>query len=62
MKSPSKAFLLAEQAFPDAKKILFIDGLSVYYDNYWFNVRKSNTENIIRINAEATNKKELDIF
>ncbi|MFA6072757.1 MAG: phosphomannomutase/phosphoglucomutase [Candidatus Woesearchaeota archaeon] len=62
VKNQSKAFLLAEQAFTDAKKILFIDGLSVYYDNYWFNVRKSNTENIIRINAEATNKKDLDIL
>jgi len=62
VKSPSKAFLLAEQAFPDAKKILFIDGLSVYYDSYWFNVRKSNTENVIRINAEASSKKELDIL
>ncbi|MGV8162662.1 MAG: phosphomannomutase/phosphoglucomutase [Candidatus Nanoarchaeia archaeon] len=62
VKNPSKAFLLAEQAFTDAKKVLFIDGLSVYYDNYWFNVRKSNTENIIRINAEASNKKELDLL
>ncbi|MGV8168594.1 MAG: phosphomannomutase/phosphoglucomutase [Candidatus Nanoarchaeia archaeon] len=62
VKNPSKAFLLVEQAFSDAKKVLFIDGLSVYYEVYWFNVRKSNTENIIRINAEANNKKDLDIL
>jgi phosphomannomutase len=62
VKNPSKVFLLIEQAFTDSKKVLFIDGLSIYYDNFWFNVRKSNTENIIRINAEASNKKELDIL
>jgi phosphomannomutase len=62
VKNPSKVFLLIEQAFTDSKKVLFIDGLSVYYENFWFNVRKSNTENIIRINAEASNKKELDIL
>jgi phosphomannomutase len=62
VKNPSKVFLLIEQAFTDSKKVLFIDGLSVYYDTYWFNVRKSNTENIIRINAEASTKKELEIL
>lgn len=62
VKNPSKVFLLIEQAFTDSKKVLFIDGLSIYYENFWFNVRKSNTENIIRINAEASNKKELDIL
>jgi phosphomannomutase len=62
VKNPSKVFLLIEQAFTDSKKVLFIDGLSVYYENFWFNVRKSNTENIIRINAEASNRKELEIL
>ncbi len=62
VKNQSKAFLLTEQAFTDAKKILFIDGISIYYDGYWFNVRKSNTENTIRINAEAGTRKELDVL
>lgn len=60
VKNQSKAFLLVEQAFYDAKKSLFIDGISVYYDNFWFNVRKSNTEDrIIRINAEANEDETL---
>lgn len=62
VKNPSKAFLLVEQAFTDAKRILFLDGISIYYDEFWFNIRKSNTENIIRINAEGTTRKELDIL
>mgnify|MGYP005840539209 CR=1 FL=1 len=60
VKNPSKAFLIVEQGFTDARKTLFIDGLSVYYDNYWFNVRKSNTEALVRVNAEANTKEELD--
>ncbi|MCX6798041.1 MAG: phosphomannomutase/phosphoglucomutase [Candidatus Falkowbacteria bacterium] len=32
-----------------------LDGLSVTYPDFWFNVRGSNTENKIRLNLEATN-------
>ena len=60
VKNSSKAFLLIEQGFRDAKKTLFLDGISIYYDDYWFNVRKSNTEPLLRINAEANSKKKLD--
>lgn len=35
-----------------------IDGYSFDLGNYWFNVRKSNTEPIIRINFEGKDKKE----
>jgi phosphomannomutase len=34
-------------------KIEYIDGLSVAYDNYRFNVRKSNTEPLLRLNVET---------
>lgn len=37
-----------------------LDGLTVNYDNAWFNVRGSNTEPLLRLNAEATNQAELD--
>lgn len=60
VKNPSKAFLIVEQGFPDAQKTLFIDGLSVYYEDFWFNVRKSNTEAVVRVNAEANTKEGLD--
>ena len=45
-----------EQEFKDAPKIRKLDGLSVYYDDWWFNVRPSNTEDKIRLNLEATTK------
>ncbi len=60
VKNQGKAFLLIEQAFAEPIKTLFIDGLSVYYEDFWFNLRKSNTENIIRLNAEAKSKEELE--
>jgi len=30
-----------------------LDGLSVFYDDWWFNVRPSNTEPLLRLNVEA---------
>lgn len=40
----------------------WLDGLSVRLDNAWFNIRPSNTEPLLRLNAEARNKKDLDIL
>lgn len=34
-------------------KINFLDGVTVEYPDYWFNVRTSNTENKVRLNLEA---------
>ncbi len=36
-----------------------LDGLTVNYPDYWFNVRASNTEPVIRLNAEAKTEKQL---
>lgn len=37
-----------------------LDGISVTYDNFWFNVRGSNTENKIRLNLEADSKETME--
>ena len=37
-----------------------LDGLTVRYETCWFNVRGSNTEPLLRLNAEASTKEELD--
>ncbi len=47
---------LGEQ-FSDAK-VDFLDGVTVEYPHWWFNVRKSNTEPLLRLNME-TDSKEL---
>jgi phosphomannomutase len=37
-----------------------LDGLTVELEKGWFNVRPSNTEPLLRLNAEAENKQELE--
>lgn len=46
-----------KQKYSDAK-IEEIDGITFEYDDYWFNVRASNTEPVLRLNLEA-NTEEL---
>lgn len=41
-----------KDVFSDGK-ISDLDGVTVEYDNWWFNVRKSNTEPLLRLNLEA---------
>ncbi|MCA9787370.1 MAG: phosphomannomutase/phosphoglucomutase, partial [Candidatus Cloacimonetes bacterium] len=38
-----------------------IDGLTVEYDSWWFNVRPSNTEPLLRLNLEAANTAEMEL-
>jgi phosphomannomutase len=40
---------------PKAKEVFHLDGLSMYFDGYWFNIRASNTEPVLRLNLEADN-------
>jgi len=44
-----------EQRYQDGK-VSNVDGLSVEFDNWHFNVRKSNTEPLLRLNLEAISK------
>ncbi len=37
-----------------------LDGLSVDYDSWWFNLRASNTEPLIRLNLEAASPDEME--
>ncbi len=46
--------------FSDAKKIYWLDGLSVIYDDWWFNLRLANTEPLVRLNIEAKNQELVD--
>jgi len=41
-------------------QINFIDGLSVDFPNWRFNIRPSNTEPVVRLNVEALNKKLME--
>ena len=50
---------LAEK-YSDAKDISWLDGVTVEYDNFWFNVRPSNTESLLRLNLEAVSREVME--
>ncbi len=54
--SKEAVFAAIEEKYADAK-INKLDGVSVEYPDFWFNVRGSNTEPKIRLNLEATSQK-----
>lgn len=37
-----------------------LDGISVEYSNWWFNVRSSNTEPLLRLIVEAKDKETME--
>ncbi len=43
-----------------AVKISSLDGLTMEFKDWWFNIRPSNTEPLIRLNIETTSKKLLN--
>jgi len=47
---------LEDKYGPVGKDASHLDGYSVEFDEWWFNVRPSNTEPLIRLNLEAKNK------
>jgi phosphomannomutase len=42
-----------EYATRDGVTVDHLDGLTVTHEDWWFNVRPSNTEPLLRLNAEA---------
>jgi len=58
----------AAEKYSDGR-VSWVDGVTVEYDDWWFNLRKSNTEPLVRLNLEAhtpelmeTKKSELQEF
>jgi len=47
-----RIFSALENHFKDGRKD-YLDGLTIEYDNWWFNLRPSNTEPVVRLNLEA---------
>ena len=47
---------IEEKYSPSAQEVLKVDGVSIIYPEWNFNVRTSNTEPLVRLNLEATSK------
>ena len=54
-----KVLAEAEKKFADGE-IKKIDGVTIIYPDWWFNLRRSNTEPLVRLNLEADTRELLD--
>jgi phosphomannomutase len=43
----------------DDPKVDHLDGLTVDYESWWFNLRPSNTEPLLRLNVEASDRETM---
>ena len=50
-----KIFAAIERKYHDAR-LDYLDGITVEYHDWWFNLRASNTEPLLRLNLEATDE------
>jgi len=53
--NPDEKMKELEKKYSDGK-ISHLDGITITYKDFWFNVRESNTEPKLRLNLEAVNK------
>ncbi len=58
VKDKEVVFKKIEEAFSDGQ-ITKLDGISVTYPDFWFNVRGSNTEEKVRLNLEAVTTEKM---
>ena len=52
---------IKETAIKQGSEVDDLDGLTVSGDNWWFNVRPSNTEPLLRLNVEANDIQNMEI-
>ncbi|MGA0332507.1 MAG: phosphomannomutase/phosphoglucomutase [Kiritimatiellia bacterium] len=58
VQDPQAVFAKVRETFPEAHTFE-LDGLSVELDDWWFNVRMSNTEPLCRLNLEAPSPEKM---
>jgi phosphomannomutase len=56
---PKKVLRRIKAAYKDGR-VLELDGVSVEYRDWWFNVRLSNTEPLVRLNVEAKTRRRME--
>ena len=49
-----------DDAPADVRLVTRLDGLLVRYPTWWFNIRASNTEPVLRLNLEADTLEEME--
>jgi phosphomannomutase len=60
VQNPDQVIEELKQKYGSQGKIIEIDGLNIHTERWWFNVRKSNTEPLLRLNCEGKTLKEME--
>lgn len=59
VKDASKSIKLVKDKYQDKNQVDELDGLTVTAQNWWFNLRPSNTEPLLRLNVEADTREQM---
>jgi phosphomannomutase len=59
VRDPSALLGAIEAEHAAAREVSRLDGLLVRYDDWWFNLRPSNTEPVLRLNLEAKSRERM---
>ena len=59
VKDASKSIKLVRDKYQDKYQVDELDGLTVTAEGWWFNLRPSNTEPLLRLNVEADTQKQM---
>ncbi len=59
VKDVKKSIDLIRKKYSDKYQVDELDGLTITADSWWFNLRASNTEPLLRLNVEADTEKEM---
>ncbi|MBU2592600.1 phosphomannomutase/phosphoglucomutase [Patescibacteria group bacterium] len=51
--------VVGQEFVKEAKSVDYLDGISVWFEDWWFNLRSSGTEQLVRLNIEADNEQVL---
>ena len=62
VKDVAKSIKAVEEKYEGKYQLDHLDGLTVTTDSWWFNLRPSNTEPLLRLNVEANTEKEMAII
>ena len=62
VKDVAKSIKTVEEKYQGKYQLDHLDGLTVTADSWWFNLRPSNTEPLLRLNVEANTEKEMAII
>ena len=60
VEDPDAIIAKLKERYADKGELVEIDGLSIFAKDWWFNVRKSNTEPLIRLNCEADTRPNME--